>query len=311
LPDRLMFEKGSIQGMENPQGVIISMPIAERLGAEPGDRILVQMKTWTGQNNVGEFAIAGITVDTGLFGNISGYANKVYVNELLNLEPGQSQEIGFYLPSLDGMDTYGAALAERLSRKVQVFKKQAGTEKNSIMTMMAGNKNKDETWAGVKYRVFTLDDMLSQVRQIVNVLDIVSLVILIVLFLIVMVGITNTFRIIMFERIREIGTMRAIGMQRSEVRNLFLFEALFLALGGAIAGVTLAFVILAIASTINFGLDSPLFMVLKNGHMTFKFEILRILLNIGIVSVLTLFAAWLPARSAAKLDPADALRSSR
>ena len=68
----------------------------------------------------------------------------------------------------------------------------------------------------------------------------VLLIILIVLFVIIMVGITNTFRIIMFERIKEIGTMRSMGMQRGEVRNLFLFEALFIALGGAIAGLALA-----------------------------------------------------------------------
>ena len=106
------------------------------------------------------------------------------------------------------------------------------------------NQAKKETWSGIKYRVFTLNDMLQQVQQIVNVLNSASLVILIVLFLIIMVGITNTFRIIMYERIREIGTMRSIGMQREEVRGLFLFEATFLAVGGVLAGIILALIIM-------------------------------------------------------------------
>lgn len=115
----------------------------------------------------------------------------------------------------------------------------------------------------------------------------------------------------MFERIREIGTMRSMGMQREEVRNLFLFEALFLALGGAVAGLVLAGIAMGIVSLVNFGLNTPLFIILKNGHLTFRLEFWRTALNIGIVALLTLVAAWLPARSAAKLDPAVALRTAK
>lgn len=309
LPERLVFKKGGIKGMDDRQGLIISEPIAKRLGVEPGDRILVQMKTYTGQNNVGEFAVAGITYDAGLFGNMAGYANMSYVNELLNLAPDEYQSVGFYLPSLDGMDGYGAALRAALQKRVQVFEKTTSTDENPIRAMMEGAKK--ETWTGVKYRVFTLNDMLAQVQQIVNVLNTVSLVILLVLFLIIMVGITNTFRIIMYERIREIGTMRSMGMQRGEVRNLFLLEALFLALGGAVAGIVLAFLVLSGIGLVNFGLDTPLFLVLKNGHMTFTIEFVRTLVNVLIVAALTLLAAWVPARSAAKLDPAVALRTAK
>ena len=129
---------------------------------------------------------------------------------------------------------------------------------------------KKETWSGVKYRVLTLNDYLQQVQQIVNVLNSASLVILLILFFIIMVGIMNTFRIIMYERIREIGTMRSIGMQRDEVRSLFLFEATLLAIGGVLAGIILALVIMGGVSLHNFGLNSPLFIILKNGHMTFS-----------------------------------------
>ena len=307
LPDRLVFKEGGLKGMDDRQGVIISEPIAKRLGVAPGDRILVQLKTYTGQQNVGEFAVAGITYDSGIIGNMSGYANKAYVNELLSLAPDEYQQVGFYLPSLEGMDAYGMAFYTALKEKVQVFDKSTKTDENPIRAMM--DQSKKETWTGIKYRVLTLNDMLSQVQQIVNVLNTVSLIILIVLFVIIMVGITNTFRIIMYERIREIGTMRSMGMQRGEVRNLFLFEALFLSLGGAIAGIAIAGLVMGGVSLVNFGLDTPLFIILKNGHMTFRMEFWRTLLDIAIVAALTLFAAYLPAKNAAKLDPAVALRT--
>ena len=308
LPERLVFTSGGMQGMSGKLGLIISEPIAKRLDVQVGDRVLVEMKTYTGQNNVGDFAIAGITVDPGILGSMAGYANKAYVNELLNLEPDAYQSLGFYLPSLAGMDKYGSALYESLRKKAQVFERgTADEQQNYVRAMM--NQAKKETWSGIKYRVFTLNDMLQQVQQIVNVLNSASLVILIVLFLIIMVGITNTFRIIMYERIREIGTMRSIGMQREEVRGLFLFEATFLAVGGVLAGIILALIIMGGISLANFGLNSPLFIILKNGHMTFRVPFLRTVFDVVIVAALTLAAAFFPARNAARLDPAVALRT--
>jgi putative ABC transport system permease protein len=308
LPDRLVFKKGSLKGMEDRQGIILSEPIAKRLAVEPGDHVLAQLKTYTGQQNVGEFVVAGITFDSGILGNTSAYANKAYVNELLNLGPDEYQTLGFYLPSLKGMDKYGTDLYSALKGKVQLFdRKAAAGAENPVVTMM--QQSKKESWSGIRYRVFTLNDMLAQVQQIVNVLNTVSLVILIVLFVIIMVGISNTFRIIMFERIREIGTMRSMGMQRGEVKNLFLFEALFLALGGAVAGLLLAGIVMGILSLVNFGLNSPVFIILKNGHLSFRLEFWRNALDVAIVAVLTLVAAYVPARNAAKMDPAVALRT--
>ncbi len=170
---------------------------------------------------------------------------------------------------------------------------------------------REQPWEGVRYKVATLNDMLSSVKQIVNVLNGVSLAILLVLFVIIMVGILNTFRMTMYERIREIGTMRAVGMQRPQVRNLFLLEALFLALAGAVVGIALAAVAMAIISAFNLGVNSPIFMLLQNGHLTFRVPVWKGAQNIAIIAILTLLAAWLPARSAARLLPAEALRTTK
>ena len=177
------------------------------------------------------------------------------------------------------------------------------------MAMMQ-SQNK-ETWEGVKYRVYTIDDILSQAKQIVVALDTSSFIVLIVLFAIVMIGITNTFRMVMYERIREIGTMRAIGVQRGEIRSLFLYEAFFLALGGAVAGIILALFSMNILSLIDFGMDSPAFLIMRNGHLSFFLPPLRALANIAIISLLTLLAAYFPAKAAARMEPATALRTMK
>jgi putative ABC transport system permease protein len=116
---------------------------------------------------------------------------------------------------------------------------------------------------------------------------------------------------IMLDRIREIGTMRALGMQSGQVLALFLYEALFLSLGGALGGLALGFVAMGGISLYNFGEDSVMSFFLNSGHMTFSPNPLFVIANIVIIGGLTLLAALIPARMAARLEPASALRTAK
>jgi len=298
--------------MSNPQGLILSEQTARKLNVQVGDRLILQLTTVTGQQNVGDMTLVATTPDTGFVSDLSAYANLSYVNELLNLEAGEYQTLGIYLPSLSGMDRYADALYAELKTKANVKERTKTSAVGGFgMGGFFGDTASVGTWTGVRYSVTTLDDMLSSVKQIVGVLNSVSFGILVVLFVIIMVGILNTFRMTMFERIREIGTMRAIGMQRGQVRNLFLLEALFLAIAGMLVGIALAALVMGILSLFNLGVDSPLFMILRKGHFSFKVPLGRGLMNVFIIAILTLCAAYLPARSAARLEPAQALRTTK
>ncbi len=59
---------------------------------------------------------------------------------------------------------------------------------------------------------------------------------LFILLVIVVIGIMNTLAIAIRERTREIGTLRAIGMQRRAVLRLFLLESALLGLAGVVGG---------------------------------------------------------------------------
>jgi putative ABC transport system permease protein len=315
LPERLTILQGSFDAMRDRQGLILSEPTARRLGVEIGDRLLFQLTTLTGQQNVGDMTLVAITPDTGILSGFSAYANLSYMSELLDMGSAEYESFGIYLPSLAGMDRYADAFYAELKTRANVEERKkptaADAASSSPMAMFMGGGKDTETWEGVRYRVTTLNDMLSSVKQIVNVLNGVSLAVLLVLFLIIMVGILNTFRMTMYERIREIGTMRAIGMQQPQVRNLFLLEALFLALGGTVAGIALASLAMAVISAFSLGVDSPIFMLLRNGHLSFMVPVWKGAQNIAIIAILTLLAAWLPARSAARLLPAEALRTTK
>ena len=315
LRERLILVQGSFDAMSDRQGLILSEPTARKLNAQIGDRLLFQLTTLTGQQNVGEMVLVAISPDNGLLSGFSSYANLSYMSELLDMGDGEYMNFGIYLPSLAGMDRYADEFYTELQTRANVKerKKAVGTDASaeSPMARFFGGDTDKETWSGVRYSVSTLNDLPSSVKQIVNVLNGVSLAVLLVLFLIIMVGILNTFRMTMYERIREIGTMRALGMQRPQVRNLFLLEALFLALAGAIVGIAAAALVMAILSAFNLGLNSPIFMLLRNGHLSFKVPVWQAVENIAIIAALTLLAALLPARSAARLEPAQALRTTK
>lgn len=312
LRERLLLKDGSWDNAKDPRAVILSEKIAARLNAQVGDKILVQLQTVTGQNNVGEFRLAGISYDTGIFGQLLSYASLEYVNELIGLKPDEYQTMGLMLDSLKATEPSAAKVYAELAETVSMFergKRDEGGAQTPFQALL--RQQRQEDWDGVRYRLFTINEVLSQIEQIVAALDSAAAVILVVLFVIIMVGIANTFSMVMFERIREIGAMRAMGVRRGSVRGMFLFEALFLAIGGALAGIALALVVMAGLSLIDFGMDSPAFLILKNGRLSFYLPPMRAVGNVVVIALLTLLAAARPAGAAAKLEPAVALRTQK
>ena len=313
LKARLVLKQGDWSATQRTNSLVLSEKTARKLNLLPGDTVTAQFQTVTGQNNIADFTVAAISVDSSIIGSVMAYVNLPYLNDVIGLKPGEYMSLGFMLDKLKDARDFSNKLYEKMGAGgLALFdrsaKSDSGTATPFQAMMMSQNK---ETWNGVKYRVYTIDDVLSQARQIVVAMDTASLIILLVLFAIVMIGITNTFRMVMYERIREIGTMRAVGVQRGEIRSLFLYEAFFLALGGSIAGIIVALAAMALLSLKNFGMDSPAFLIMKNGHLSFFLPPLRAAGNIVIIALLTLFAAYFPAKAAAKLEPAEALRSQK
>ena len=126
---------------------------------------------------------------------------------------------------------------------------------------------------------------------------------LIIMSLIVcVVGITNSMLLSVTERFREIGTMKCLGALDHFVVILFLLESGFQGFAGALVGALIGLVAALLMGLANFGLD--IFM---------DFPLLSILLWILGGSVLGMLLAVLgaafPAWRAAKLPPAEAMRT--
>ncbi|MGB4430818.1 MAG: FtsX-like permease family protein, partial [Limnochordia bacterium] len=124
-----------------------------------------------------------------------------------------------------------------------------------------------------------------------------------------MVGITNTFRMILLERTREIGTMRAFGMHKSQVQQIFLWEAVLLGLVGCAAGLALSGLTILVVGNWPLNVDPSLQFFLQQGRITFRLSLNDLILNLVLVVLTSLLAAYWPARAAARLSPIKALSS--
>jgi putative ABC transport system permease protein len=307
LSDRLILREGSMERvLADPRALILNEKMAERLNVQVGDTLLVQLQTVTGQQNVGEFILAATSIDTGFFSAVSAYAHRSHVNRLLNIAEDEYISLGLFLEDMLLMERAAQMLTGALEDKVSLVPRFSGPQGFQEQR----NRLLEEQWEGTRYQLFTIGDFLEPLNQVASTLNTVGLVVVLILFVIIMVGVTNTFRMVIHERTREIGTMRSLGLQRGGVRGLFLLEALLLSLGGAVVGLAAAFVVALVLSLISFGTDSQFFIILREGHLLFKVLPARIAGNILIVGVLTLLAALLPASRAAKMDPAHALRKT-
>ncbi len=109
----------------------------------------------------------------------------------------------------------------------------------------------------VTFAVIPLAAHLEEIKNILDAFVLGTYFIFAVFMIIVMVGVLNTYRVMIYERTKEIGTMRAIGMQRNQVKYLFLLEAAGLAVISSTAGFITGFLILVGIGLIDFSFYTP------------------------------------------------------
>jgi putative ABC transport system permease protein len=115
--------------------------------------------------------------------------------------------------------------------------------------------------------------------------------------LVALIGIVNTLMLSVFERTREIGLLRAVGMKRRQVRAMIRSESLIVALFGAVVGIVIGAPLgVALASSLR-----------DNGVTNIAVPIPSLIGFVLLAAVLGLIAAIWPARRAANLDVLTAI----
>ncbi|MGW2224637.1 ABC transporter permease [Streptomyces formicae] len=156
----------------------------------------------------------------------------------------------------------------------------------------------------IKTQKESADDNRKSVSGFLDVMKYAMLGFAGIAFLVGIFLIINTFSMLVAQRTREIGLMRAIGSSRKQVNRSVLVEALLLGVFGSILGVG-AGVGLAVGLM---KLMSGMGMELSTGDLTVAWTTPVIGMVLGVV--VTVLAAYLPARRAGKVSPMAALRDA-
>ncbi|MPY34550.1 FtsX-like permease family protein [Streptomyces adustus] len=234
-------------------------------------------------------------------------------------EIGVISAVGTHTAKISGIATFtvtnpGAAIFYLdTATAQQALVGQAGVYTNVNVTAAAGTSDeqlKKNVAAGIgtAYKVQTAKETADANRKDVgSFLDVMKYAMLGfagIAFLVGIFLIINTFSMLVAQRTREIGLMRAIGSSRKQVNRSVLAEALLLGVTGSILGVG-AGVGIAVGLMKLMGMTG---MNLSTDDLTVAWTTPVIGMVLGVV--VTVLAAYLPARRAGKVSPMAALRDA-
>ncbi|HEX3372284.1 MAG TPA: FtsX-like permease family protein [Candidatus Acidoferrales bacterium] len=135
--------------------------------------------------------------------------------------------------------------------------------------------------------------------------------ILITSFVALLVGvyiIFNSFTIAVNQRWKEIGILRAVGVEQGNVSRMFLFEAFVMGVIGSIVGVAGGFVLASAANRVMRGMVAAVYGVVATAAPA-RLHLDQCAIAFALGMAASMIGAWYPAHGAASLDPAMALHN--
>ena len=189
-------------------GILLGEWLARDLGIQVGDPVVVRTRTRYGAFQTLDLEVAGILNSPNpVINKGTGFVSLAAIEEAMEME-GAVSELALYFPDWQQPQ---ARLAQ-------------------IEPLLAGNP---------ELTLLSWRDLAQDYLMFAKMKQSGSGIYLLLVFIIAAVGITNTMLMAVYERVREIGMMRALGMKNSAIRLAFLLEAGGIGLLGSGLGVVL------------------------------------------------------------------------
>jgi putative ABC transport system permease protein len=149
-------------------------------------------------------------------------------------------------------------------------------------------------------------DQLTPFYNVVRMIDVMTVGIKVILIAVVLISVLNVMMMSVYERVREVGAMAAMGTRPGRIMALFVAEGFCLGLVSAVAGAAIGIGLLELLNLIGvdvaFGRANQVFTLAPS------VEPVEVLLACLIVLGVSILASLQPAVKAARLEPVDALR---
>ncbi|HUX12726.1 MAG TPA: FtsX-like permease family protein [Spirochaetia bacterium] len=309
--DQLNFLGGSWQAFLNdPNGIIVPEDTATYYGLTTGDQTTISTRSRLGAFNTGIMKVDGIYTSNNYFAKGFVLAHYDFLQKLDLAGSDSSSQLFLYLTDTSRLNYKRDLLMEAYrSAGFEVSKPTSDTEALEIVTSASTKYQVDKANRDrVMLRIATIGEVLGIVRTVLAAVNAVGSVIAAIMLFIIAVSILINLRMTINERLREIGTMRAIGFETTGVTALFVSENVILSLIFIGIGIIAALLVTGIfaylvvlPSTGNLGL------FLDRGHLVLIPTVAGVL---GVAAVITLFTAlfsYFPARRGGRITPVEAL----
>ena len=276
LPSRLT--NGTNKTLEKGE-IWIPELMSKSMKVNLGDTVVIIATNKDGSVNGKQFKVAGVLESITGPGGRDGYIHLEDAMEVLRMEEMEVSEVAIRLKDFGRLHAFSSKLEGLLSGEVNKQGKPI-------------------------YEVHTWEK-LSPFYNIARMIDVMAFFIKLMLIAVVLVSIMNVMIMAVYERIREIGTIAAIGTLPGKILSMFVLEGLFLGTVGALAGDLIGLIIILILNrvgiTFDFGRETGLVLSATIAPS----DVLMISIIVIFISVV---ASLQPAYKASKMEPIKALR---
>ena len=259
--------------------IIVPELIAKGMKVKVGDVVVVVATNRDGSVNGKQLIVGGIMESATGPGGRDGYVHIEDAMDVLRMDTPEISEIALRLRDFDKLHEVFGALEGELSREVN-------NQGKPVFEI--------HTW-----------EKLSPFYNIARMIDVMTFFIKLALIAIVLISIMNVMIMAVYERIREIGTIAAIGTLPGKILAMFVLEGFSLGVFGAIIGnvigITIVYALNVARLTFDFGRQKGLVL-----SPTISLE--DVIIISAIVIIVSVLASLQPAFKASKMEPIEALR---
>ena len=291
LPGRLVGAKRE-GALLKPGEILIPELIARGLKVKVGDTVVLVATNRDGSVNGKTFTVGGVVQSASGPGGKDGYIAIEDARALLRMKEAEVSEFAIRLKNPAQLDKVYADLSKALGATAG---KPAEPGASSAQGASPGG--------GAGLEVHTWAD-LSPFSSIVSMIDLLAIFIKIMLVSIVLISVMNVMMMAVYERIREIGTISAIGTPPRRILSLFLAEGLLLGVGGTAIGTAISLVAIYALNiwkpAIRFGMQQAI-------TLAPSVSVADVGTIAGLVIAMSALASLQPAWKASRMDPVTAL----
>lgn len=305
LKRALKVKEGNIDDLKKPASILLFEEQAANLNVRVGDALTISAPTPRGVSNTVDVTVVAIVKSMGMMSQFSCFLNEGTLRQLYQQKDDTTGALQVYLPTSD--------LAE--VKRVQARLREALTKAGFLLLdddprafWFKFENVSREPWVGQKLDLTNWHDEVSFVAWTADLMSVVSFGLGLVLLMVIGVGIMIVMWISIRERTREIGTLRAIGMQRTRVLAMFLLEGVLLGLISTVAGALLGVVGSVTLNSMSVPLPLGVQFVLLSDKLVVLPTAQWVLATVLFITLVVTLISVVPSFIAARLKPVTAMQ---